>query len=219
MYLAGADGENAYEEKHMSRLQSEDDMNDYALDQAEETAATVAVNALGSADPAEALAILEEWHWKEDVKESGLVEKTFPDLGYFETAQNFLPSSDSLTMNEASCLLKQSSVLDEESGNHSLAAWSTEDDCSPDQNFEYDSVKKIWIKTRVSHQEDTSEVDSCLLDLSFPEFNSLNSDGMDDGVIRADCTSSWQIILSQQNSNDDSTLKAHASSSQVSIFK
>jgi len=214
------DAENAYEDKHLSRQQS-DDVNDYALDCAAEAAATVAVNALGSADPAEALAILEEWHWKETAQEEESVTKTFPDLGYFETAHSFLPSNECISMNESQCALSLSSVLDQEAESPNIPTWSTEDDSSIDQNFEYDSLKKIWIKTNGSERETDTEIDSRQLDFSFTSESTgsfgrgqllESSDGLEQSSSEFDSTSSWQIILSQRSGPNDSVQKAYKAS-------
>jgi len=151
--------ENAYEEKHIHYSCDETDVNSYALDCAAEAAATAAVTALGSADPAEALAILEEWHWKETSQEEDIVSKTFPDLGYFETAQNFLPSCDYVVQSNPDFITKSASVLENPSENQSLNTWSIDDGSSIEQNFEYDSLKKIWIRTAITIDENSSTSD------------------------------------------------------------
>ena len=154
-----ADEENAYEEKHLSHGHS-DDVADYALDCAAEAAATVAVNALGSADPAEALAILEEWHWKEKSHdEDSLLKTTFPDLGYFETAHGFLQNDA-----DSDAAFQQPPVLEDDSKGQVIHPWSIEDGTCVDQNFKYDSLKKIWIRSVASHSEDESDADSSHLD-------------------------------------------------------
>lgn len=138
--------ENAFEEKHAQPTAYESEVTDHALDCAAEAAATAAVNALGSAEPAEALAILEEWNWKEASDEESLMVKTFPDLGYFESAHDFSQSNDFL-MKTSTHPSAQSVSLLTESNSATSTSWSIEDGSCIDQDFEYDSLKKIWIKT------------------------------------------------------------------------
>jgi len=148
----GEDGymeeENAYEDKHVPPSEYEQDVDGHALDCAAEAAATAAVNALGSAEPAEALALLEEWHWKEAANEERMLAKTFPDLGYFETAQDFHPSNSNST--------SQSHLFLADSTCAASTTWSVDDGSSIDQNFKYDSLKQIWIKTDSAAEEKSS---------------------------------------------------------------
>ena len=184
-----AEEENAYEEKHVPPSEYDQDIEDHALDCAAEAAATAAVNALGSAEPAEALALLEEWNWKEAANEESLLAKTFPDLGYFETAHDFHPRTD-FVMKNGSDSGSQSVLLLADSSCTASTSWSVDDGSSIDQNFEYDSLKQIWIKTdnsvegkkgsyttiqKQNHQFDANN--SFFLDQSLFTGNTGNVDG------------------------------------------
>lgn len=140
--------ENAYEEKHVAGISYEHEVADHALDCAAEAAASAAVNALGSAEPAEALAILEDWRWKEaaEEEEESLLAKTFPDLGYFETNHDFQPKNDFFQITGSENTPQSASFLAETICPTSTS-WSIEDGSCIDQDFEYDNIKKIWIKT------------------------------------------------------------------------
>jgi len=152
------DEENAYEEKHTSYNANEIDVNDYALDCAAEAAATAAVNALGSADPEEALAILEEWHWKDNLQDETEITQTLPHFGYFESnsCQNFLTNCNDFSAENKPV----APTLEYPFENLSATTrWSVDDGSSNDQNFKYDDIKNIWIagtETTISNEENNS---------------------------------------------------------------